>query len=389
MTDPRALDGLRVLDLAQYVPGAFAATLLADMGADVIRIDRAPLTPAPEPEGVHHGVSRGKRSLAIDLKNPAALEVAMRLVERADVLIEGFRPGMMERLGLGPDVVLDRNPRLVYARLTGWGQTGPLADRAGHDINYLAISGALGATGRAEERPTPAIPPLADFAGGSLMCAFGIVCALQWRERTGQGQVIDAAMVDSVVNMMGPFFAAAAAGTWGPRGTNLLDGGAPFYEVYETSDHRHVSVGAIEPKFYGELIAGLGLTDEDLPAQMDSAHWPDLKRRFTGVFRSKTLAEWRAVFDDTDACVFPVLTLEDVASHPHHAARASFERGPGCVVRPVATPRLSRSPASSRGTTGLPGEHTLAILAEIGLDAPAVQKLLAEGVVTSSADAPV
>jgi alpha-methylacyl-CoA racemase len=306
--------------------------LLADLGASVLRVDR--IGAADPGRNVLH---RGKASVSIDLKAPAGVAALLRLTERADALIEVFRPGVAERLGIGPDVCLARNPRLVYGRLTGWGQDGPWARRAGHDIDYIALAGALEPLGRAGGPPTPPINVLGDFAGGGMLLAFGIMCAA-W---AGGGQEVDAAMIDGAALMMAPFITGRAAGTWGPRGTNLLDGAAPFYDVYETADSRWVAVGAIEPQFYAALLEGLG--GPDLGDQFDRERWPEQKARLAAIFRTRTRDEWAAAFDGTDACVAPVLEPGEAPQHAHHRARGTFVERAG-VMEPGPAPRFSRTP---------------------------------------------
>jgi alpha-methylacyl-CoA racemase len=321
--------------------------------------------------------------VAIDLKKPGAVEVAMRILDGCDVLLEGFRPGVMERNGLGPDDVLARNPRIVYARLTGWGQEGPLAARAGHDINYIAISGVLSAIGRKGEPPVPPVNIIGDFAGGGLLCAFGIMCALWERERSGKGQVIDAAMVDGAVNLFS-FFASAVHGRmWGDRGTNMLDTGSHFYEVYETSDGGFMSVGAIEPQFYAEFLDGLGAAgDADLVNQHDQSRWPEFKERVAGIFKTKTRDEWTEIFKDRDACVYPVLTLFEAASHPFNAERATHVTGGFGVVQPAPAPRFSRTAGEIPGEPPMPGHHTREVLREVGYTDEEIEKLAADEAIT-------
>jgi len=333
------LAGLRVIELAGLGPAPFAAQLLARMGAEVTRVQRA--SGGFNPAG---GVSSGGRAkvLSLDLKDPAGRDAVLALVDDADALIEGFRPGVLERLGLGPSVCLQRNPRLVYARLTGWGQDGPLAQRAGHDINYIALAGALGSFARAGQPPTPPLNLVGDLAGGSLFLIFGVLAALFERSRTGLGQVVDTAMIDGVASLMGLVYELRDHGMWGGQpGSNLLDTGAPFYDVYRCADGGHVAVGCLEPQFYAAFLRGLGLDGEDLPAQYDPAGWPVLRARFASVLASRPRDQWAAVFADTDACVTPVLTLDEAPVHPHNAARGTYlPRGDGWT--PAAAPRFSQ-----------------------------------------------
>lgn len=338
------LADVRVVELAGIGPGPFAAQLLAGMGASVTRVQRA--GGGFDPSG---GVSVAGRArvVSLDLKDPAGRDAVLDLVDDADVLMEGFRPGVLERLGLGPDVCLERNPRLVYARLTGWGQDGPLAQRAGHDINYIALAGALGSFARAGQPPTPPVNVVGDFAGGSLFLIFGVLAALHERSVSGLGQVVDTAMIDGVASLMGFVYELRGAGLWGgPPGSNLLDTGAPFYDVYRCSDGGYVAVGCLEPQFYAAFLAGLGLAGEDLPSQYDAASWPVLRDRFTTVLAARTRDEWAAVFADTDACVTPVLTLDEAPLHPHNAARHTYlpSTTPDRWL-PTPAPRLSRTPA--------------------------------------------
>lgn len=333
------LAGIRVLEFAGLGPGPHAAILLADLGADVVRVQRAGLV---DPED---SILRGRTIVEANLKDPADREKVFDLVDRADVLIEGFRPGVAERLGFGPDAMLERNPRLVYGRMTGWGQDGPLADRAGHDINYIALSGVLHAIGRAGERPVPPLNMVGDFGGGSMFLVTGILAALVERSTSGKGQVIDAAMVDGAIALSHMIWAFRGRGMWSDEhGTNLLDTGAPFYEVYETKDGKYVAVGAIEPQFYAQLLQGMGLADDDtLPLQLDRPQWPTLHKRFAEVFAGRTRAEWEEIFDGTDACVAPVLTMSEVPDNPHVKARGSLAPLAG-VQQHRPAPRFSRTP---------------------------------------------
>jgi alpha-methylacyl-CoA racemase len=346
------LAGLKVVELAGIGPGPHAAMVLSDLGADVVRVDRpsgglqlgSPDTPDP--------TLRGRRRMAADLKDPAGREAVLRLVEHADVLLEGYRPGVMERLGVGPADCHARNPRLVYARMTGWGQDGPMAARPGHDINYIALTGALHAVGRAGERPVPPLNLVGDFGGGSMLLVVGVLSALWEAQRSGEGQVVDAAMVDGSSLLVQMVWGLLAQKIWtDERGRNLLDGHAPFYDTYTCADGGHVAVGALEPQFYAALLAGLGLADADLPHQLDRDHWPAVKARFADVFASRTRDEWAEVFADTDACVTPVLAFGEVADHPHIAARSTIVERDG-VAQAAPAPRFSRT------STEVPGAPT-------------------------------
>jgi alpha-methylacyl-CoA racemase len=339
------LAGLRIVEFEAIGPGPFAGMMLADMGADVILVDR-PLGAGP---GLKRDrridvMLRGRRSLTLDLKSERGAEAALRLIEKADALIEGFRPGVMERLGLGPDVAQARNPRLVYGRMTGWGQDGPLAPRAGHDINYIALSGVLNAIGRAGEAPVPPLNLVGDFGGGGMLLAFGIACGLIEARTSGRGQVVDAAMVDGAALLATMFSGFLASGQWSEtRGANWLDSGAPWYDTYATSDGKHVAIGAIEPQFYAELLLRLGLDATTLPTQHDRAGWPALRRLFAERFATRTRDQWCAAFDGSDACFAPVLSFSESRRHPHVAARAG-SIDPGGVAQPAPAPRFGRTP---------------------------------------------
>ncbi|MCB1003191.1 MAG: CoA transferase [Acidimicrobiales bacterium] len=361
------LDGVRVVELVGLGPGWFTGMMLADLGAEVVRVDRvAEARAVDRSRPATNAMHRGKRSVALDLKQPAGVEAFLRLGEGADAVIEVFRPGVAERLGIGPDACLARNPRLVYGRLTGWGQDGPLAQEAGHDLDYIAVSGALEPLGRAGQPPTPPINVLGDFAGGGMLLAYGIVSALLAAARSGRGQVVDAAMVDGAALLLTPFFAARNSGFWGPRGTNHLDTGAHFYEVYECADGRWVAVGAIEPPFYAALLEGLGLAgDEDPAEQMDASLWPAKKERFAAIFRTRTRDEWCAAFAGNDACVAPVLAPDEAPAHPHAVARSAFLTVDG-VPQPAPAPRFSATPERVAGPPQHPGADTDAVLAEVG-----------------------
>jgi alpha-methylacyl-CoA racemase len=375
------LHGVRIVEIAGIGPGPFAATLLSDMGADVVRVERVEVVErATRPSGFTFD-ARGRRAIAVDLKNPDGVEAVLRLVEQADALIEGFRPGVTERLGLGPEECLARNPRLVYGRMTGWGQTGPLAHAAGHDINYISLAGALAHFGRVGAPPTPPLNMMGDYGGGGMFLAFGVVCALLEARGSGQGQVIDAAMVDGAAYLMGAMWGMRGMGLFSEeRGTNLLDTGSPFYDVYETADGHWVSIGSIEPQFYAQLLELTGVRHDDLPAQMDRAGWPALRERLTEVFARKTRAEWTELLEGTDVCFAPVLPMSEVSSHPHLVARRSIVEHDG-MEQPVPAPRFSRTEAEIQGPAPLPGEHTDAVLASYGFTDDEIAKLAASGAV--------
>jgi len=336
---------VRFVEFAGIGPVPFAGMMLADLGAEGVRVE-SPKQWVLAGDPTRMPTNRGRASIAIDLKHPYGAATVLRLLERADVLIEGFRPGVMERLGLGPDVCLERNPRLVYGRMTGWGQQGPLAAMAGHDLTYLAVAGALGSFARAGQPPTPPLNLVADYGGGGMLLLSGVLAALVEAGRSGRGQVVDAAMVDGVALLMAMIYGLRAQGMWRDEpGTNLLDTGAPFYDVYATADGRYVAVGALEPQFFAALLDGLSLPAEDLPDQYDVAGWPRLRERLAAEFATRTRDEWAEVFAETDACVAPVLALTEAPAHPHLAARGTFATVAG-VVQPAAAPRFSRTPAA-------------------------------------------
>ncbi|MGL6236604.1 MAG: CaiB/BaiF CoA transferase family protein [Segniliparus sp.] len=337
------LAGVRVLEFAGIGPGPHAAVLLANLGADVVRVQRPtePLTPDQQ--------LRGRRTVIANLRDPEQLAQVKSLVERADVLIEGFRPGVMERNGLGPDDCAALNPKLVYGRITGWGQEGPFAPRAGHDLNYVGLTGILHAIGPADSPPPPPLNMVADFGGGSMFLVLGVLAALVERERSGLGQTVDAAMVDGVGALSHFIWSFRDAGLWtDEREDNLLDGAAPFYRTYETSDGKYIAVGAIEPQFYAQLLAGLGLQADDLPFQLDKSSWPELSKTFAGIFQTKTRDEWAAIFENTDACTTPVLSFAEAPKHPHMAARANLLDVDGTTL-PAPAPRFSRTPGELAG----------------------------------------
>ncbi|MER0449370.1 CaiB/BaiF CoA-transferase family protein [Streptomyces sp. Edi4] len=356
VTGTGPLAGVRVVELAGIGPGPFAAMLLADLGADVVRVDR-PGGPGLGVDPAHDLTNRNKRSVLIDLKAPEGPGLVLDLVERADILIEGYRPGVAERLGVGPEVCMGRNPALVYGRMTGWGQDGPLAARAGHDIAYIAVTGTLGMIGDATGGPVVPANLVGDYAGGSLYLVIGVLAALQHARAQGAGQVVDAAIVDGSAHLATMIHAMVAAGGWQDRrGVNLLDGGCPFYGTYETSDGQYMAVGALEQRFYDEFVRLLGIQDV-APARNDPAAWPQLRTAVADRFRTRTREEWTALFEGSDACVAPVLSLTEAPRHPHLAARATFTAYDG-VTQPAPAPRFSATPGSIRRPPALPGAHT-------------------------------
>ncbi|HEY2774780.1 MAG TPA: CaiB/BaiF CoA-transferase family protein [Candidatus Binatia bacterium] len=375
------LSSVRVIEMAGLAPAPYAGMILADFGADVIRVDRSP-TSGSRPDPTRDFLARGKRSIGINMKDPRGVEALLALVEGADVLLEPFRPGVMEKLGAGPDVALARNPRLVYARLTGWGQSGPYASMAGHDIDYIAISGALSLLGRKGEKPLAPVNLLGDFAGGGMLCALGIVLALFERNVSGKGQVVDAAMVDGAAHLSSFLYGFFRAGLWSKeRGTNMLDSGAPFYDTYRTGDGEYMAVGAIEPQFYAKLLEGLGLDGDSLPHQMDRSKWIEMRELFAKTFANKTREQWSVIFDGTDACVAPVLGLDEAARHPANAARQVFVDGVGGHAMPAPAPRLSRTPGRAVASAPINGTDTDAVLAEAGMTPERIAELRGAGAV--------
>jgi alpha-methylacyl-CoA racemase len=374
---PGPLSGVKVIELAGIGPGPFCGMMLADMGAEILRVDRSDAVRGdPFPDAPRADIlGRGRRSIGVDLKHPEGVATVLRLVERADVIYEGFRPGVTERLGLGPDVCLARNPAIVYGRMTGWGQDGPLARAAGHDINYIALTGALHAIGRTGEPPVPPLNLVGDFGGGGLVLAYGIVCALVERGRSGKGQVVDAAMVDGAAALMAIIYGAHQSGWWtDERGVNMLDGGAHFYDTYETRDGKYVSIGSIEPQFYALLLKLTGLEGEDLPSQHDRSQWPAMRARFTAVFKTKTREEWCAIMDGTDVCFAPVLSLAEAPHSAHAKARGAFQELAG-VLNPGPAPRFSRTHPELGRPPSYPGEHTDEALGAWGLRADEIAAL--------------
>jgi alpha-methylacyl-CoA racemase len=376
------LGGLKIVEMAGIGPGPFAGMMFSDLGADVIRIDRLPKRGADGFENVRkpNVVDRGRRSIAVDLKTPAGVALALELIAQSDAVIEGFRPGVMERLGLGPEVCLAANPKLVFGRVTGWGQHGPLADTAGHDINYIAISGALHAIGT-RESPLPPLNLVGDFGGGAMMLAFGVVCALWEAQRSGRGQVVDAAMTDGAAILMAMMYGFKANGTWRDgRASNLLDGGAPFYGVYPCADGKFVAVGALEPQFFEEFVSGLGLDAEAIGDRWKPQSWPAWRAAIAAAFLTRPRDAWAEAFADSDACVTPVMSLEEAPQHPHNAARATFAPGPG-GPQPAPAPRFSRTEAKLSAPPTRLGADGEAILAERGFSPARIAELKAAGAI--------
>ena len=368
------LSGLKIVEFAGIGPGPFCGMLLSDLGADVVRVDRKGSGRA-SPADV---TSRGRRSVALDLKSPDAIEAVLKLLESADGLIEGFRPGVMERLGLGPDVVLARNPKLVFGRMTGWGQTGPYAKAAGHDMNYIAITGALHAIGT-EDKPVPPLNLVGDFGGGALYLAFGLMAGIISARETGKGQVIDCAMSDGAASLMAMFYGFKGAGIWQEkRRSNLLDGGAHFYDTYQCADGKWISIGSIEPQFYALLLEKTGITDPEFANQMDRSAWPSLKAKLQDVLRTKTQAEWCAIMDATDICFAPVLDLDEAPKHAHNVARETFVTVEG-VVQPAPAPRFSATPGAIQGPPPRIGAHNDEALTDWGFTAAEVAALKEKG----------
>ncbi|MES2757648.1 MAG: CaiB/BaiF CoA-transferase family protein [Pseudomonadota bacterium] len=375
------LAGIRVVEMVGLGPCPFAAMMLADMGAEVIRIDRKTPPGADNPFpmlGTKYDVmARGRRSLALDLKQPAAKEVVLRLLDQADVVLEGFRPGVMERLGFGPDVCHARNPKLVYGRVTGWGQHGPLAQAAGHDLNYIALTGMLHAMGRADSPPAPPLNLVGDFGGGAMMLAFGVVCAVLEARASGKGQVVDAAMTDGAALLGAMMYGFRAFGSWSDqRAANLLDGGAPFYDTYACLDGKFISIGSIEPQFYALLLELTGATDPAFGAQMTEAGWPRMRERFTALFKTRGRDGWCALLEGTDVCFAPVLDMAEAPAHPHNVARGTFIAVDG-VTQPAPAPRFSRTAPAVAAAASRPGADSAAILADWGWPADAIAALAA------------
>ena len=376
------LSGYKVVEFAGIGPAPMCAMLLSDMGAEVLRLDRAEDADLGVPTDAKFNLlGRGRRSVAIDLKKPEGTEAALKLIEQADALIEGFRPGVMERLGLSPEVCMARNPRLVFGRMTGWGQEGPLADAVGHDINYIALIGALHSIGRKGEAPVPPLNLVGDFGGGGVFLALGVVSALLETQKSGKGQVIDVAMIDGAASLMAGIYGLRAAGKWTDnRGENILDTGAHYYNVYETSDGQYLSIGSIEAKFYAELLRLTGLEREELPHQNNRAEWPSLTEKLAAIFKTRTLAEWNELLEGSDICYAPVLNMADAPNHPHNQERGTFVEVEG-VPQPAPAPRFSRTPSAIQRPPASPGEHTEEALRDWGFDTGELEQLRGSGAI--------
>ena len=374
------LSGTKIIELAGIGPGPFCGMLLADMGAEVIRVDRA----GSAPRRAVDVLTRGRKSIAVDLKSDAGKEAVLKLCESADAIFEGFRPGVTERLGLGPNDCMARNEKLVYGRMTGWGQEGPMAQAAGHDINYISLVGALHGIGEKGGKPVPPLNLVGDFGGGGMMLAYGLVCTMLEAQKSGKGQVVDTAMVDGAAILMGMFFTMMGVGAYSmERGTNLLDGGAHFYGTYETKDGKYISLGSIEPQFYALLVEKAGLDAERFSAQMDGGRWDEFKAELTQVFKTKTRDEWRELMEGTDVCFAPVLALDEVHEHPHNIARNSFLEIDG-IVQPAPAPRFSRSEPATPTGSRLPGQDSRVVLQDAGFSDAEIESMISSGAVTES-----
>jgi len=374
------LKGVKIVEFAGIGPGPFCAMMLSDMGANIIRVDRKIALPR-RTTAKYDVLNRGRLSAGIDLKNPEGINAAFKLIDQADALLEGFRPGVMEKLGLGPDVCLERNPRLVYGRMTGWGQDGPLSHAAGHDINYISLSGALHAVGLTDGKPVPPLNMIGDYGGGGMLLAFGVACALFEAQNSGKGQVVDAAMVDGASALMASTYGMWSAGIWSDeRGMNLLDTGAHFYNTYETSDHKYISVGSLEPQFYELLLKHTGASDPDFQMQMDRTKWPELKEKMAAIIKMKTRDEWCEIMLGTDVCFAPVLSMAEVGKNPHIAERQTLVEIDG-VTQPSPAPRFSRTKPGIQGPPPAPGEHTESVLEDWGFSSDEIENLKTSGAV--------
>jgi alpha-methylacyl-CoA racemase len=376
------LSGCKIVEFAGIGPAPMCAMLLSDMGADVLRLDRAEDAGLGiQTESKYNLLGRGRRSVAVDLKQREGIEVALKLIARADALLEGFRPGVMERLGLGPDLCLARNPKLVYGRMTGWGQDGPLALAAGHDINYIALTGALHAIGRKGEAPVPPLNLVGDFGGGGVYMALGVVAAMFEASKSGKGQVIDVAMIDGAASLMTAIYGLLGAGIWkDERGENILDTGSHYYNVYETKDGKYVGIGSLETKFYAELLRLTGLQSEQLPGQNDHAAWPAMRERLGAIFKTKTRDEWCKIMEGSEVCFAPVLTLDEAPRHPHNRHRSTFVDYQG-VVQPAPAPRFLRTPSAIQRPPARPGEHTEEALRDWGVSPAEIERLRTAGAI--------
>ena len=372
------LTGIRVVEMAGIGPGPFTAMMLSDLGAEVIRVDRL------SHKGTGHRanvLNRGRKSIAVDLKNPRGVETTLRLIEQADVVLEGFRPGVMERLGLGPEECLSVNPRLIFGRMTGWGQTGPLSQAAGHDINYISIAGALGAMGYADRPPAPPLNLVGDFGGGAMYLLTGILAALVERATSGQGQIIDAAMTDGTASLLSPFFGLMAMNMWTTdRFSNRLDGGAFYYGSYECCDGKYISIGSLEPQFYALLLEKAEITDPEFQEQLDEAAWPAKREKLNQLFKTRTRQQWCDIMEGTDVCFAPVLDLKEAPTHPHNIDRKTFVELEG-VVQPAPAPRFSRTQGEIQGPAAMAGEHTREVLSAWNFTDQEIGELQASGAI--------
>jgi alpha-methylacyl-CoA racemase len=375
------LKGMKVVMVGGIGPGPFCAQMLADMGADIIRIDKKGEPRIAFIQKKFDVLHRNIRSVTIDFKKQEGIEAALKLIDKAEAIIEGFRPGVMEKLGLGPDICLKRNPKLIFGRMTGWGQEGPLAQAAGHDINYIALTGALHAIGKAGEKPVVPLNIVGDFGGGSLFLAFGIMCGVYEARQSGKGQVVDAAVVDGTSALMGAFYGLKAAGLWSDnRGTNVLDGGAQFYDTYETSDGKYISLGSLEPQFYKLLLELAEIDDPVFKNQLDIFKWPEMKEKLTVIFKSKTRDEWCEIMEGTDVCFAPVLSFDEAINHPHNVEREVFIDVDG-VMQPAPAPRFSRTKPEVRCGAPDPGDHNDSAFSDWGFSADEVNMLNKEDVI--------
>ncbi len=369
------LSGKRIIEIAGIGPGPFCAMILADLGAEVIRVDRASSVPDEFPDAPSLDLlNRGRDSIAVDLKKEKGIETVLRLVEKSDALIEGFRPGVAERLGIGPDVCLERNSRLIYGRMTGWGQQGSYSTMAGHDINYIALSGVLGLIGREDQGPVPPVNLIGDFGGGGMLLALGVCAALVETSQSGKGQIIDAAMTDGSALLATMVHSFTAMGIWGERGTNMLDTGAPFYDVYECADGQYISLGSIEPQFYAELMRLTEFDQEEIPKQMDRARWGEMKERMAEKILTKTREEWEELMEGTDVCFAPVLSIQEAYAHQHNQERQTFVEIAG-VMQPAPAPRFSRTPGEISAPPPHPGQHTEQVLTRLGFTGEEISTL--------------